>query len=325
MSASPTVAVPEGGLAHLPLALFAAPMGIGGLGLAWRAAHPALGVPAVIGEVLLLIAGILWLLLAALHVMRATADPARLAADLNHPIRAAFAGAIGIGLMIMAGALTPYEIATARTMWLVAVVAQTLAGLWVVRVMFKAPRDAATLTPPLLIPMVGGFVAPIFGVALGYVDLSWMLFGVGGILWLTLQPMLFGRLASGPELPLKMKPSLAIMLAPPAVGSLALWQLTGSFGPAPTALLGYAIAMAAILASLYRDIAAAPFSMAWWAVTFPSAAFVTALIAYFRHSPADWSAFLIWPLLIAVTAVVGIVSLRTFRAALAGHLLKPEV
>lgn len=324
MSVSPTVAVPDGGLAHLPLALFAAPMGLGGLGLAWRAAHSALGVPAAIGEGLLLLSGLVWVLLAALHLMRALADPARLAADLNHPIRAAFAGAVGIGLMIMAGGLTPYDLGLARAMWLIAIVMQTLAGLWVVRVMLKAPRDAATLTPPLLIPLVGSFVAPVFGVALGYTELSWMLFGIGGILWLTLQPMLFGRLASGPEFPLKLKPSLAILLAPPAVGSLALWQLTGSFGPGPMAMLGYAVVIAAVLASLYRDLVAAPFSMAWWAVTFPSAAFVTALMAYFRHAPTDWSGLVIWPLLVAVSVVVGIVALRTLRAAMAGHLLRPE-
>lgn len=324
MTVSHAVVVPESGLAHLPLALFAAPMGIGGLGLAWRAAHPALGVPAAIGEGLLLLSGLVWVLLAALHVLRALSDPARLVADLHHPIRAAFAGAVGIGLMIMAGGLTPYDIGLARVVWLVAITLQTLAGLWVVRVMLKAPRDSTTLTPPLLIPLVGSIVAPVFGVALGYTQLSWMLFGIGGMLWLTLQPMLFGRLASGPALPLKLRPSLAILLAPPAVASLALWQLTGAFGPAPVAMLGYAIAIAAVLASLYRDLVAAPFSMAWWSVTFPSAAFVTAIMAYLRQSPADWSGLLIWPLLVGASVIVGIVATRTLRAALAGQLLRPE-
>lgn len=311
-------------LAHLPLALFAAPMGVGGLGLAWREAHRQLGAPAAAGEALLVVAGLLWLLLAVLHAVRALRHPDVVRADLEHPVRSAYTGAIGIGLLIVCGALLPYSAAVARPLWLLAVVLQTLAGLWIMRVLLRTPRDAAALTPALLIPMVGSIVAPIPGVGLGFVALSWMLFGAGAMLWAVLQPLLIGRLASGPELPLRLRPSLVILLAPPAVGSLALWQLTGGFGPAPTALLGFAVLVALVLASLWREILAAPFSLAWWAVTFPAAAFTTALLVYFRHVPASWSPALLWPMLIGLTAVVATVAIRTLRAATAGQLLRPE-
>ena len=88
-------------LVHLPLALFAAPMGIGGLGLAWRAAGDVLGVPTFIGEVLLLLAGLVWLVVTGLQILRATCHPEALAGDLRHPIRSAFAGALTIGLMLV--------------------------------------------------------------------------------------------------------------------------------------------------------------------------------------------------------------------------------
>jgi tellurite resistance protein len=45
---------PNASLAHLPLARFSAPMGVGGLGLAWREAGRGLGAPALVGEGLLL-------------------------------------------------------------------------------------------------------------------------------------------------------------------------------------------------------------------------------------------------------------------------------
>ena len=47
--------------------------------------------------------------------------PAALAADLRHPIRSAFAGAVTIGLMIMAGGLMPYARGAAEALWLAAV------------------------------------------------------------------------------------------------------------------------------------------------------------------------------------------------------------
>ena len=309
MTAPATVTAPAAsGLVHLPLALFAAPMGVGGLGLAWREASRALGAPQIVGELILAAAAVVWVTLAVLHVRRAMRHPEALAGDLKHPIRAAFAGAVGIGLMIVAGALAPYAADLSRLVWLAAILVQNLAALWVVRVLIKAPRDAATLTPPLLIPLVGNFVAPLAGVALGFEELSWILFGIGAVLWLLLQPLLVGRLASGPELPPKLKPSLAILLAPPAVGSLALWQLTGSFGPGPLALLGFAMMVFLVLASLWREIFAAPFSMAWWSLTFPLAAFTTAMMVYFRHHPAAWSGAVEWPLLVGATVIVGFVA-----------------
>ena len=322
--AATTVAGPAAGLFHLPLALFAAPMGVGGLGLAWREAQRGLGAPTSIGETLLLLATGVWLALAILHAVRIVRHPAALSGDLRHPIRAAFAGAVGIGLMIVAGAVAPYARDTARAMWLAAIVLQNLAALWVVRELIAAPRDAATLTPPLLIPLVGNVVAPIVGVGLGFHDLSWMLFGIGALLWVVLQPLLIGRLATGPELPAKLEPTLAILLAPPAVGSLALWQLTGDFGPGPLSLLGFAVMVAAVLVSRWRRIAAAPFTMAWWGLTFPLAAFTTAVMVAFRHHPVAGSGAAQWALLLVTTAIVGLVAVRTARVAAGGHLLKPE-
>lgn len=311
-------------LAHLPLALFAAPMGIGGLGLAWREAVRALGAPAVIGEFLLAVSGLLWCVLAVLHLIRIRRAPQAVIADLRHPIRVAFTGAIGIGLVIMSVWLAPYALDLARLLWLVAVAVQMAASVWILRLLIQVPRDAATMTPPLLIPLVGSLVASVPGASLGFANLSWMLFGIGLILWFALLPLLVGRLAQGPELPLKLRPTLAIFLAPPAVASLAMVQLTGAVGPASIALLGFAAFIALVLVAMWRDLAAAPFSMAWWGVTFPSAAFTTAVMVYFRAVPLPSSAGLQWALLVASTLLIGGVALRTARVAAAGQLLRPE-
>jgi len=215
-------------LQHLPLPLFAAPMGIGGLGLAWREAVRGLGAPGFIGEALLLLATLLWLALAGLHLARALRHPGALRADLVHPVRAAFAGTVSIGVMIIAGALTPYAPGLAADVWLVGVAAHLGIATWTVRGLLRAPKQAAVLTPPLLIPLVGNILAPVFGVALGFPALNWMLFGIGGLLWVMLQPLLLYRLILGPPLPAALQPALVIFLAPPAVGALSLAGLTGA-------------------------------------------------------------------------------------------------
>lgn len=314
----------KSGIAHLPLPLFAAPMGIGGLGLAWREAGHALGAPALIGEAVLLLAGLVWLGVTALHIVRATCHPEMLAGDLKHPIRSAFAGAVTIGLMIVAGGLVPHAPSAAADIWLVAVVAHLFIGIWTVRGLLTAPREATTLMPPLLIPMVGNILAPVIGAKLGYTDLSWALFGLGALLWVLIQPSILHRIATGPMMPDKLKPTLAILLAPPAVGTVALANLTQGFGPGPLAIYGLAAFVAAVLVTIVPIFRRAPFAMSWWGYTFPAAAFSVATSGFVAAHPMSAGPIIAWIVLLVATAVVTLVSVKTLSAAASGHLLQPE-
>lgn len=311
-------------LAHLPFPLFAVPMGFGGLGLGWREAGRALGAPAVIGESLLVTAAIIWGLVALLHVLRALRHPQALGGDLKHPVRSAFAGAISIGLMLVAGGAIPYAPALAAWIWGVAVVLHLVVGVWLFRGLLKAPRDAAALTPPLLIPLVGNVVAPIFGAKLGFTGLSWMLFGVGIVLWASVQPLLLGRIFNGPPLPERLRPTLVIFLAPPAVSSVALAQLTGGFGPVSLALFGYAAFLVLVYLVMIRDFFRVPFAMSWWGLTFPTATFTVAAMLATESHPAEWQGPVLWLVLLAASAILAVVTARTLKALFDGHLLQPE-
>jgi tellurite resistance protein len=309
---------------HLPLPLFAVPMGLGGLGLAWREAGRTLGAPAVVGEALLAATAIAWLAILLLHAVRAARHPDALAADLRHPIRASFAGAVSIGLMLVAAGAAPLAPDLAATLWIIASVLHLAIGIWTVRSLLLAPREQAALAPPLLIPLVGNILAPVMGAKLGFVLASWMMFGLGALLWALIQPLILARLIHGPALPPRLRPSLAILLAPPAVGSIALANLTGAFGAAPLAVLGLALFMALVLLTLARPMAQGPFAMSWWSWTFPPAAFTVAVLAAAHAHPAPWQPPLLWLLLAAVSAVVTLVAARTLQAAISGDLLLPE-
>lgn len=315
---------PAGGLAHLPLPLFAAPMGLGGLGLAWREAGHVLGAPTLVGELLLALAGAVWLLIAGLHLVRAMRHPEALSGDLKHPIRSAFVGAVTIGLMIVAGGFIPYARGVASGLWLAAVVVHLGIGVWTVRGLLTAPREAATLTPPLLIPLVGNILAPVIGAKLGYTELSWALFGLGALLWVLIQPSIINRIATGPTMPDRLKPTLAILLAPPAVGSIALANLTQGFGAGPSAIYGLAAFVAVVLLTIVPIFRRVPFAMSWWGYTFPSAAFSVATSAFTAAHPSGAMVAVSWAVLVAATAIIVTVAAATLKAAAGGHLLVPE-
>jgi tellurite resistance protein len=305
-------------LEHLPIPLLTMPMGTGGVGLAWRQAHHALGVPAVVGEALLAFTALLWVVVVALQALRALRYPEAVLAELRHPVRVAFAAAPTIGLMIVSAFLHSHAPGLGAALWAVAVALHLLVAMMLLRRILAGRGEIAMISPPLLIPFAGLVLAPVFGVRMGFVEASAMMLGIGVILWLATLPLLLHRLVAGPPLPPPLRPSLAILLAPPAIAALGLIALTGQTGGVVLALVGMALLFAAVLVSLAAEFARVPFGLPWWGVTFPSAAFAVLVMVMGFPAPLGWAA------LLATTALTGWVAWRTLRAAQAGAFFRPE-
>lgn len=301
-------------LRHLPLPLLAVPMGLGGLGMAWRKAAAA-GAPAWSGEALMALAVLSWLLVLALHAARALAHPAAALEDWRHPFRAGFLAAATVGGMVAAAAFIPWAPGLARALLLAAVAAHLALGVAILARVLRGEGQREMLGPPLLFPLVGNIVAPLVAAPLGMPVLAWMLLGLGGALWAMFMPLLLWRMIEGPGLPPPLRPALAILLAPPAVGALAVAALVG-VGPGVWALYGLAGFVLALLLVTLPAILAGGFSPAVWAFTFPLANFaaVTLLLA------PGWVA---WPVLLAVTLVVLLIAGLTLAAWRSGTLLRP--
>jgi tellurite resistance protein len=305
-------------LEHLPIPLLAMPMGTGGVGLAWRQAHHALGVPAVLGEALLAFTALLWVVVVALQALRALRYPEAVLAELRHPVRVAFAAAPTIGLMIVSAFFHSHVPGLGASLWAVAVALHLLVAMMLLRRIVAGRGEIAMISPPLLIPFAGLVLAPVFGVRMGFVEASSMMLGIGLILWLVTMPLLLHRLVAGPPLPPPLRPSLAILLAPPAIGALGLVALTGQTGGVVLALVGVALLFAAVLVSLAGEFARVPFGLPWWGVTFPSAAFAVMVMVM------GFPALLGWAALLATTGLTGWVAWRTLGAARSGAFFRPE-
>lgn len=312
-------------LAHLPLALFAVPMGLGGLGLMWREAARVLGAPTLIGEAVLLAMALAWGAIAAAHGLRLLRHPGAVRAELAHPVRAPFAGAISIGLMLIAAALIPHAPSLAALVWAAGVTLHLLIATVLLRRILLGRAEPAMLAPPLLIPLVGTILAPAFGAQLGQPALSWVLFGIGTLLWLLVQPLLLHRLLAGPPLPERLRPALVIFLAPPAIAALAAGALLGDpLHPLSLAAFGAAVFIATALLAIAPEIARVPFGLAHWGLSFPTAAFAVAALQKLDALPSAPGALLAALLLGGVTAVILWLCWRTLGALRAGAFLRPE-
>jgi tellurite resistance protein len=291
-------------LLALPLPLLGSVLGLGGLGLVWRTAAAALGLPGWIGEVVLAVMALDFAVLVTLHGWRAIRHPEALRAEFTSPAMAPFFSVFSIGGLLVAATLTPYWLGGARLLWEASVLLQlALAALLLAR-WLRGEADPALMAPPLIIPFVANILAALFGVPLGHPELSWAMLGIGLLFWLPLQTLLLHRMLVGPALPPPLRPSMAILLAPPSVLGLALMALEGHASPAVLACAGLATLVAAGLALTARHMAAAGFSLVWWSFTFPACAYAALLMQLLPGRMGAPGVMLCGLALVVATAIV---------------------
>ena len=97
------------GTIAVPASYFGIVLGLAGLGGAWRHAAHVWGLPGVVGEILMLVAAVTWLLLLALYAAKWLHARADALQELGHPVQCCFVGLIGVATMLVATAALPYS------------------------------------------------------------------------------------------------------------------------------------------------------------------------------------------------------------------------
>jgi tellurite resistance protein len=255
---------------------------------------------------------------------------------LKHPARHAFVAALPVSLLLLAavgvalggaqGPLTPLW----RLLWWAGSLTQLWATLWVLG-RWLAPAAASQpglgagntglwpgVTPVLLIPVVGNVVAPLGGLPLGIDGWSSAQLGIGLFLWPVVFTLVLARRLAHSPLPERLMPSWFITLAPPSVIGSVLVQ----------ALWGIALFTLLLLLPVARRVAGQPFGIAFWALSFPLAAFTSLTLRLAELQPgSSWHGLLqnAGVLLLASTSMVVLwLGFATVRGLRDGTLLAPE-
>ena len=311
-------------LARLPAAMFTMVMGLGGLGLAWRRAHEAIGVPAFIGEAVLAAGALAFTAIAALYLAKLARHPAVAVSEFQHPVKVAFFPAMSIGLLLLAAGALPYAPRIAEVIWIAGAALHLTFAVLIFRRWIVRNVEIVHASPAWFIPVVGNIVAPIAGAPLGHTELSWFFLSIGLVFWLVLFAIVLNRIIFHDQLPERFLPTLFILLAPPAIGMVAYVTLTGTVDGFARILFFAALFIALLLLSMFRLFLRIEFSLSWWAYTFPSASLAAAGMIYHRSletaSPMP-SAVLATALLLAATAIIGLVALQTCIAVADRRLL----
>ena len=298
-------------LPNVPAAFFGMVLGLAGLGNAWRAATAAWRLPAAVGEALMAAATVVWAVLVILYASKWILRRQEAIAEALHPVQCCFIGLGGVSTMLISLALLPYSRPIATGLLVAGGVFTLGFAVWRTGLLWQGDRDPATTTPVLYLPAVaGGFVAAAALAAFGLPDWGAFAFGAALLTWLAIESVLLHRLYTLPEMPVALRPTLGIQLAPPAVGAVAYYAVNGGHVDLfVNGLLGYGVFQALILIRLLPWFLKQPFAASYWAFTFGAAALTTVplrMIARGETGPATQLAPVLFVMANLVVAMVAI-------------------
>lgn len=307
---------------------YAIVMGLTGLALAWHRAEPLMG--SLAGAAALTFgafAAVVFAVLAVATVLRGWRHPDAWREDRDHPVRHTFIATLPIAAMLLAtvgvALFGPHPLS--RALWWAGSLSQLWVTAWVLgrwwRGNGKGGLQWPGVTPALFIPIVGNVLAPLAGVPLGHAEWSAAQFGIGLLFWPVVLVMIVTRVAVHGLWPDRLRPTSFIFIAPPAVVGLSGLQLGA---PLLLAWMCWGMALFSLLwvGGQARKIAALPFGLPHWAISFPLAAFAALTL---RLTTPGSPLSVLGPLLLALASLVVLaLLLGTLRGLRDGTLLAPE-
>lgn len=327
---------PEGDgarLRYLYPGWFASVMGLSGLSLAWMQAEPLMGpaataTAAAIGA----LAGLVFVLLLGATVVRALRHAQHWAQDRRHPVRHTFVATLPNGIILLASVGVALFGPAAGTMlgwalsalWWAGSLSLVAVTVWLMSRWWGSALGGlpwASVTPALFIPVVGHVLAPMAGVTLGQAQWAAAQFGIGVLFWMPALALLLVRLAVAGPLPDRLRPTVFVVVAPPAASGLSALSLGA---PEPVGWMLWGVALFSFLwaGSQSRAIAAQPFGLTHWGMSFPLAALAGLTLRLAQ--PGGLLAVLGPAFLALASLVIAALVLGTLRGLRDGSLLVPE-
>ena len=311
----------------IPASFFGIILGLVGLGNCWRVAAKIWQLPTWIGEIIMLIAISVWLILLLLYMGKWLWAREEALAEFRHPILCCFMGLVPVSTLLVALAIAPYSHPIAVALFAIGAIGQLGFGVYRSGRLWMGGRTPETTTPVLYLPTVAGsFVSAIVASALGDRDLGVLFFGMGLFSWLALESIVMQRLYLLEALPKPLRPTLGIQLAPPVVGCVAYLGITsGQPDPFALILLGYGLMQALILLRLIPWWSQQPFAASYWAFTFGIAALALSALRFVERGMSGGIEIMAIVLFISANIAIGCIAFGTLRLLLLGKLLPPPM
>jgi tellurite resistance protein len=305
----------SGTATRIPLNTFAIGFGLAGLAEVWSAAVRTLGLPDAVAQVFWLVAAVAWLWLLGAHLVRGARSGQPLSTQLRHPAQGPIAALVPITGMLLAGDLLTLLRPAGVALFALSAIAAAVFAAWLIGTWLQGGLALEALHGGYLLPTVAaGLVGADVAAAAGLPLLGWGLFGVGLFFWGVITGLLVLRFAIRPGLPDPLVPTMAILVAPPAVAGLAWFSLQGVHADPVAAMLGgLGVLLLLLQLALLPRYRALRFSLGFWSFSFPAAAVATDALLWTRAIGSPGRQIIAIALVLAVTALIATIAGRSLR------------
>jgi tellurite resistance protein len=298
-------------LQYFPITMYAIVMGLTGLTLVFLRFFQMGLLPELLFKVNLAFVTLLFLFISVTYLRKAFVYFEEVKADFNHRIRVNFFSAFSISLLLLSIAYLSYLPPVAKILWWVGVSVHTVLMLHTISFWIQHNFEINSMNPAWFIPVVGNIIVPVAGVDFMPAEFNFFYFSVGFFFWFVLFAIFLNRAVFHHQLPQKFMPTLFILIAPPAVGFIAYFRITGSFDLFAQFMLMLTYFFLALLIFLRRNFYKLTFYLSWWAFTFPlTAATLASVMAYHQTGYIFYKA-MAFVLMTVSVVVIAWVTLKT--------------
>ncbi len=251
------------------------------------------------------------------YLRKLAARPATLLEDMTTARARAGIAAAGMAMMLLAAALLPFDI-SAPEVWWAGVLMQVAASIIVLHALWREGPEERHFSTFQYLTFVGPLVGPVAGIPLGYVWESWAMTFAALIPYTLITGGLALKLLRGQRPPDKLRPSVAIFLAPNCLFASAFGML--GFQPGYHLFYWIANSTAFGLIWLIPYMTRGGWTPVWASFTFPIAAFLNMQVLAL-HKGAGLSAEVgVWAALLIGTPVITAIAWRSNMAWVTGEL-----
>ncbi|WNN46991.1 dicarboxylate transporter/tellurite-resistance protein TehA [Siccibacter colletis] len=308
---------------NLPAGYFGMVLGTIGMGFAWCYASTIWPVSPHIGDGVVLLAMLIWSLLTAAFITRAVRWPHSVLSELRHPVQSSFISLFPATTLLVAMGLVPWCRPLALVLFGLGVTLQLGYAAWQSAGLWRGSHPAEATTPGLYLPTVANnFISAMACGALGFHDAGYVFLGAGVFSWLSLEPVILQRLRSAGELPVPLRTSLGIQLAPALVACNAWLAVNGGEADVFAKMLfGYGLLQLLFMLRLMPWMLSQPFNASFWSFSFGVSALASTGLHLGHHSPAGFFHVLAIPLFIFTNLIIALLLVRTAVLLVQGKLL----
>ena len=254
----------------IPVSYFSIVLGLSALGLAWRYGAHAVALPALVGETLLGLATVIWLIFIVAYGVKWLRFRHQAKEELQNLIQCCFISLIPITTILIGLAALPYGFLLSVGLITLGIIGQLVfaayraAGLW------RGIHKAEATTPIMYLPTVAtNFVSGTALGYLGYSEVGMLFFGAGVFSWLSLEPAILHRLRNLEPVAPAVRPAIGIQLAPAFVGCSTYLVLNGGeIDLLVKLLIGYGVLQLLFLIRLLPWLFQNGFTVSFWAFSF---------------------------------------------------------